>query len=160
MKRVRKLMTCECGLTGAGRSHRYHGLSVYHRQHRRIKGLLSNDSLSFADIGDRLGITRERVRQIAQQLGRATGRERREQHAMDKRMSAWHQRKGQLAEWASPSQRRRLLRDHRLRWGSMNSGVIFQITAAGAYSIPYDFDGTYGANSYTPCNTPTARFTG
>jgi uncharacterized repeat protein (TIGR03803 family) len=44
--------------------------------------------------------------------------------------------------------------------GSMNSGVIFQITAAGAYSIPYDFDVTYGANSYTPCNTPTARFTG
>jgi hypothetical protein len=94
MKRVRKLMTCECGFPVAGRNRRDHRLSVYHRHYRRIKNLLSRDSLSFADIGERVGITRERVRQIAQQLGRATGRERREQHAMDKRMSAWHERKG------------------------------------------------------------------
>jgi hypothetical protein len=87
-------MTCECGFPVAGSHGGQHRLSVYHRQHRRIKNLLSRDSLSFADIGERVGITRERVRQIAQQLGRATGRERREQHAMDKRMSAWHERKG------------------------------------------------------------------
>jgi hypothetical protein len=37
MKRVRKLMTCECGLPGANRSD--HRLSVYHRQHRRINVL-------------------------------------------------------------------------------------------------------------------------
>jgi hypothetical protein len=87
-------MTCECGFPVAGSHGSQHRLSVYHRQHRRIKNLLSRDSLSFADIGERVGITRERVRQIAQQLGRATGRERREQHAMDKRMSAWRERKG------------------------------------------------------------------
>ena len=87
-------MTCECGFPVADRNRRHHRLSVYHRHYRRIKNLLSRDSLSFADIGERVGITRERVRQIAQQLGRATGRERREQHAMDKRMSAWHERKG------------------------------------------------------------------
>jgi hypothetical protein len=92
MKRVRKLMTCECGFPLADRN-RNHRLSVYHRHHRRIKNLLSKDSLSFAEIGERVGITRERVRQIAQQLGRATGRERREQRTMEKRMSAWLERK-------------------------------------------------------------------
>lgn len=87
-------MTCECGLPSANRSHRYHRLSIYHRQHRRIRGLLSNNSLSFADIGDRLGITRERVRQIAQQLGMTSGRQRREQRALHQRMPAWQERKG------------------------------------------------------------------
>ena len=94
MKRVRKLMTCECGFPGTDRSHRYHRLSVYHRQHRRIRGLLSNNSLSFSDIGDRLGITRERVRQIAWQLGMKSGRQRQEQRVLHRRMSAWHERRG------------------------------------------------------------------
>jgi hypothetical protein len=94
MKRVRKLMTCECGFPVAGLNRLDHRLSVYHRQHRRIKNLLSKDSLTFAEIGEKLGITRERVRQIAQQLGMATGRERLYQHAMEKRMSAWLERKG------------------------------------------------------------------
>jgi hypothetical protein len=92
MKRVRKLMTCECGLPGAGRSD--HRLSVYHRQHRRIRSLLSNKALSFVDIGDRLGITRERVRQIARQLGMESGLQRREQRALRKRMPDWQNRKG------------------------------------------------------------------
>jgi hypothetical protein len=87
-------MTCDCGLPGAGRSHRYRRRSVYHRQHRRIKGLLSDNSLSFADIGDRLRITRERVRQIARQLGMESGRQRREQRALHQRMPAWQERRG------------------------------------------------------------------
>jgi transcriptional regulator with XRE-family HTH domain len=74
MKRVRK-MKCECGFPGACRNRRLHRLSVYHRQHRRIKKLLSNDSLTLAEIGERLGITRERVRQIARQLLRLQGLE-------------------------------------------------------------------------------------
>ena len=37
------------------------------------KRLLSDNSLSFADIGDKFGITRERVRQIARQLGMTSG---------------------------------------------------------------------------------------
>jgi len=57
-------------------------------------GLLSRDSLSFAEIGVRLGITRERVRQIAQQLGMASGRQRREQRTLRQRLPAWHERKG------------------------------------------------------------------
>jgi hypothetical protein len=93
MKPVRKLMTCECGFPGADRSHRDHRLSVYHRHHRRIRDLLSKDSLTFAEIGERFGVTRERVRQIARQLGMTSGRERRKQHALEKRMSTWHERK-------------------------------------------------------------------
>jgi hypothetical protein len=85
-------MTCECGLFGAGRTD--HRLSVYHRQHRRIRGLLCNNSLSFADIGDRLGITRERVRQIARQLGMESGRRRLEQRVLRQRMPVWQKRKG------------------------------------------------------------------
>jgi hypothetical protein len=87
-------MTCECGFPGVDRSHRYHRLSVYHRQHRRIRGLLSKDSLTFAEIGERFGITRERVRQIARQIGITSGRERQEQHVQLQRMSAWQERRG------------------------------------------------------------------
>jgi hypothetical protein len=94
MKRVRKLRICEYGFPAADRNRRHHRLSVYHRQHRIIRGLLSNNSLSFADIGDRFGITRERVRQIAQQLGMTSGRQRQEQRVLHQRMSAWHERKG------------------------------------------------------------------
>ena len=93
MKRVRKLMTCECGLPVAGRNRRDHRLSVYHRHYRRIRGLLSNTWLSFAEIGDRFGITRERVRQIAQQLGKASGRQRQEQRTLHRRISAWQEQK-------------------------------------------------------------------
>jgi hypothetical protein len=91
MKRVRNLVTCECGLPIAGRNRRDHRLSVYHRHYRKIRGLLSNTWLSFAEIGDRFGITRERVRQIAQQLGKASGRQRQEQRTLHKRISAWQQ---------------------------------------------------------------------
>jgi hypothetical protein len=87
-------MTCDCGFPGVDRSHRYHRLSVCHRHYRRIRGLLSDSSLSFADIGDRLGITRERVRQIAQKLGMTSGRQRREQRALHQRIPAWQERKG------------------------------------------------------------------
>jgi hypothetical protein len=87
-------MTCECGFPGADRNRLHHRLSVYHRQHRTIRGLLSNKALSFADIGDRLGITRERVRQIARQLGMESGLQRREQRALRNRMPAWQERKG------------------------------------------------------------------
>ena len=93
MKRVRKLTTCECGFPLANNP-RHHRLSVYHRQHRRIKRLLSNNSITFADIGDEFGITRERVRQIARQLGMESGRQRQEQRVLHQRMPAWYERKG------------------------------------------------------------------
>jgi hypothetical protein len=94
MKRVGKLTTCECGFRLANHNPRHHRLSVYHRQHRRIKRLLSDTSFSFADIGNKFGITRERVRQIARQLGMESGRQRQEQRALHQRMPVWYERKG------------------------------------------------------------------
>jgi len=94
MKRVMKLMKCECGFTVAGPNRRQHRRSIYHRQHRRIKNLLSDNSLSFAEIGNRVGMERERVRQVARQLGMASGRQRQEQRKLHQHMSAWHERKG------------------------------------------------------------------
>jgi len=91
---VRKLTTCECGFPLANRNPRHHRLSVYHRQHRRIKRLLSNNSITFAAVGDKFGITRERVRQIARQLGMESGRQRQEQRVLHQRMPAWQDRKG------------------------------------------------------------------
>jgi hypothetical protein len=89
-----RMMTCECGLSVAERHRRRHRKSVYHRQHRRIRALLSDHSITFAEIAARFGITRERVRQMARQLGIASGRERRGQHTLDQRMSAWEKQNG------------------------------------------------------------------
>jgi hypothetical protein len=93
-KQARKLVTCECGFPAALRNRRHHQLSVYHRQYRRIKRLLSNNSLTFADIGNKFGITRERVRQIVCQLGMESGRQRQEQRVLRQRMPAWYEREG------------------------------------------------------------------
>jgi hypothetical protein len=41
-----------------------------------------------------LGITRERVRQIAERIGIPSGRQRKEQCTLDRRSSAWRERKG------------------------------------------------------------------
>jgi hypothetical protein len=87
------MMVCECGLTISGRRG-VHGGSVYHRHHRRIKALLSKNWISYAEIGARLGITRERVRQIAEKMGSPSGRQRKKQCTVDRRTSAWREHKG------------------------------------------------------------------
>ena len=96
MKRLSKLTTCECGFPVAHPNRRHHRLSVYHRHCQRIRDLLSKDSLTFAQIGEMFGITRERVRQIARQLGMESGRQRLEQRVLRQRMPAWQERKGYL----------------------------------------------------------------
>ncbi len=61
---------CECGqilLKGFAES-RTHRTGVFHLQHRRIKKLLASSCISFAEIGARLGVERERIRQIAKAL--------------------------------------------------------------------------------------------
>jgi len=89
-------MVCECGLPiSSDRRGAYrHRRSVYHRHHRRIKDLLSKNEISYAEIGRKLGITRERVRQIAEKEGIPSGRQRKEQCVVDRRTSAWREHKG------------------------------------------------------------------
>jgi len=94
-----------------GHQHRF---SIYRRQHKKIKALLSDSTLSFAAVGKKIGITRERVRQIARQMGMATGRERREQNRLKEQTAAWRARAGtrqviakcrELGYTAAPSRR-------------------------------------------------------
>lgn len=74
-----RTVDCKCGrkvadTVGAKSRHRK---SVYHRQYRRIEALLSKPCVNFAEIGRRVGVSREYVRQIYTNiLGRGTGRER------------------------------------------------------------------------------------
>jgi hypothetical protein len=93
-KQAGKPITCECGFPAAVRNRRHHRLSVFHREHRKIKRLLSNNSITFSDIGNKFGISRERVRQIVLQLGMESGRQRQEQRVLDERMPAWYEREG------------------------------------------------------------------
>ena len=95
MKRATKtLRVCECGFPITNRNRRLHRFSVYHREHRRIKALLSDNRISYAEIGNKVGLTRERIRQIDRQLGGALGRERVRQRVADDRLAAWRQREG------------------------------------------------------------------
>lgn len=55
---------------------RSHLRSVAHRQNGRIRALLNRPCITFSEIGRRLGVSRERVRQIAERFCPATGRQR------------------------------------------------------------------------------------
>jgi transcriptional regulator with XRE-family HTH domain len=52
----------------------YHERSTLHRYGRRIRALLDANCLTLTEIGNRVGITRERVRQIAKDYFGVTGR--------------------------------------------------------------------------------------
>ena len=55
---------------------RIHLRSVAHRQNRRIRALLSKPCIRFTEVGRRVGVSKERVRQIADKFCQATGRQR------------------------------------------------------------------------------------
>src|SRR5262245_3499655 len=62
-------MACpECGLLIRSKN-KLHTQSTYHRQAKRIKALLAQECMTLEEIGKRIGVTRERVRQIAQLIG-------------------------------------------------------------------------------------------
>ena len=71
------LFVCDCGMALKGQQHSWHRAGRAHQQAQRIKALMENDCITFAEMGVRLGITRERVRQIAARLGYPRGRKRR-----------------------------------------------------------------------------------
>jgi hypothetical protein len=93
---MRKMMVCACGLPmSSDRRGAYkHRRSTYHRHHQRIKDLLSKNEIPYAEIGARLGITRERVRQIAKKIGMPSGQQRKEQCILDRRTAIWREHKG------------------------------------------------------------------
>ena len=88
------MMICECGLKLPQCTHHRHRNSLYHRRHRQIGALLSDSRISYAEVAKRFGISRERVRQIACQVGVLPGRKRSEQRTTIERWSAWRNRHG------------------------------------------------------------------
>src|SRR5260370_39978974 len=53
-----------------------HTLSVVHRKGKLIRAMLERDCITHAEIARRIGLTRERVRQLALKMGFAAGRSR------------------------------------------------------------------------------------
>lgn len=62
-------VTCpDCGLILKARGMSLHRVGAFHLHHARIKALLNVPCVTLAEIGQRLGVTRERARQIARDL--------------------------------------------------------------------------------------------
>lgn len=58
------------------RGFKRHLLSVFHRKAKLIRAMLARNCITQAEIARRIGVTRERVRQLAQQMGFADGKTR------------------------------------------------------------------------------------
>ena len=65
-----------CLLQFDNRGFKRHKLSVAHRKTKLIRAMLERDCITHAEIAGRIGLTRERVRQLALKMGFADGRSR------------------------------------------------------------------------------------
>jgi len=93
----RYCQTCRLELDNRG-FHR-HTHSVIHRKGKLIRAMLERDCITHAEIGRRIGLTRERVRQLALQMGFAAGRSR---HAICR----MERRKKEMPEFFVQAQKR------------------------------------------------------
>ena len=75
--------TCQFELTKRG--FKLHTLSVLHRKGKLIRAMLERTCITHAEIARRIGLTRERVRQLALQMGFAAGRSRHAVCRMERR---------------------------------------------------------------------------
>lgn len=64
----RDKIRCDCGRVLASRMLRKHRKSTGHRQFRRLRALLNKPCLTYIEIGRRLGLTRERIRQFVRDM--------------------------------------------------------------------------------------------
>ena len=71
---MRYCQTCRVELSNRG--FKRHAVSVFHRKAKLIRAMLERDCITHAEIARRIGLTRERVRQLALQMGFADGRAR------------------------------------------------------------------------------------
>src|SRR5207245_11633779 len=102
---MRYCQTCRLQLDKRG--FKRHTLSVVHRKGKLIRAMLERNCITHAEIARRIGLTRERVRQLALQLGFADGRSR---HAICR----MERRRKEMAELCVKAQNRWLEID--LRW--------------------------------------------
>ena len=68
---------CECGQVIADIKSSLHFTGVRHRRYKTVVRLLNSTCLNYSDIAERLGVSRERIRQIASSVTGKTTRERR-----------------------------------------------------------------------------------
>jgi hypothetical protein len=94
---MRYCQTCRFQLHKGGFKH--HTLSVAHRKGKLIRAMLLSDCITHAEIARRIGLTRERVRQLALLMGFADGRSR---HAICR----MRRRKKEMAEFFQEAQKR------------------------------------------------------
>lgn len=66
----------ECGAMIVLIRMKLHKKSICHQKAKRIRALLENNCMTFQEIGTRVGLTRERIRQIATSLGFQKGKQR------------------------------------------------------------------------------------
>ena len=76
-----------------------HKLSVVHRKGKLIRAMLERNCITQAEIARRIGVTRERVRQLAQQMGFADGKTRQAICKIERRKKA-------MAEFCQKAQER------------------------------------------------------
>jgi hypothetical protein len=81
---MRYCQTCRFAVDG--RRFKRHTGSVFHRKAKLIRAMLDRNCITHAEIARRIGVTRERVRQLALQMGFADGRSRHAICRMERRM--------------------------------------------------------------------------
>ncbi len=96
-KSMRFCQTCRFELSKRG--FKRHTLSVVHKKGKLIRAMLERDCITHAEIARRIGLTRERVRQLALLMGFADGRSR---HAICR----MERRKKEMAEFFLQAQKR------------------------------------------------------
>jgi hypothetical protein len=94
---MRYCQTCRFQLHQRGFT--LHSRSVVHRKGKLIRAILQRNCITHAEIARRIGLTRERVRQLALQMGFADGRSR---HAICR----LERRKKEMAEFFVEAQKR------------------------------------------------------
>jgi hypothetical protein len=94
---MRYCQTCRFKLHKRG--FKRHTLSVVHRKGKLIRAMLERNCITHAEIARRIGLTRERVRQLALLMGFAAGRSR---HAICR----MERRKKEMAEFFLEAQKR------------------------------------------------------
>jgi hypothetical protein len=84
---LRYCQTCRFELSKRG--FKRHTLSVVHRKAKLIRAMLERNCITHAEIARRIGLTRERVRQLALQMGFGDGRSRHAICRMEGRRRKW-----------------------------------------------------------------------
>ena len=81
---------CECGQIIADIKSSLHFTGVRHRRYKTVVHLLNSTCLNYSDIAERLGVSRERIRQIAGSVTGKTTRERRSSCHVSRAFQRWH----------------------------------------------------------------------